>query len=92
MPTSNSNLGQVILDFIKTDALTTFGKPLLTFLTAVEAANGDKLKEMAAVIQLQGNLVAAAPTALGEVESQIASALAAKLQAAMSSVATTGTG
>jgi hypothetical protein len=74
------SLGQQLLSIIETDALVNFAPPLLTFLTAVQAANGDPIKLGVAWVKLQGDAVAAAPTALGGLEGQLAALLAAKVQ------------
>lgn len=81
MSTPDPTLGQTILAFIEGDALRAFGAPLLTFLQAEAAAAGDPIKMSAAFIALQGGIVGAAPGALGTLESQLATALATKLQA-----------
>lgn len=78
---SNSSVGQQLLALVENDALTAFGPPLLAFLSAVEAAQGDKIKQAAAFVKLQGDAVAAAPAALGGLESQLAALLATKIQA-----------
>lgn len=86
-PTPVATTGQAILTLIESDALTILGKPILTFLTQVQAANGDPLKEGAAWIQLQGGIVGAAPEFIGGLESQLAALLAAKLQSKMAAAA-----
>ena len=90
-PSPVPNPLQALLTFIETDALSTFATPLLTFLQADAAAGGDILKIEAALIALQGDIVAAVPKALpglvaelGVVNSQLALLLAAKLQARIS--------
>jgi len=75
-----------IIALIENDALVSFGQPILTFLTAVESAQADPVKIATAFVKLQGDLVAAAPGALAGLESQIASAIATKLQAKLASL------
>ena len=82
-PAPTQSLGQQLLTLIENDALTSFGPPLLTFLQAVQAAQGDPIKITAAWVQLQGGIVGAAPSALGGLESQLAGIIAAKIQAAI---------
>lgn len=84
---STSINGQALLTLVENDALIAFGGPLLTFLNGVQAANGDAVKITAAWVQLQGNIVAAAPGALGSLESQLASSIAAKIVALQASTA-----
>lgn len=81
------NIGQAILALVEADGLSTFGPALGTFLAAEAAANGDPVKTSAAYLQLQGNLVAAAPMALGELQSQLATALATRLAAKLPNLA-----
>ena len=84
---TSTSVGAQVLAFIEADALTSFGTPLLTFLTAVQAAQGDPIKQGAAFVQLQGNLVAASPTALAGLENQLAQVLATKIQALQAAAA-----
>jgi len=80
-PVPTQNLGQELLSILKTQALTSFGGPILSFLQAIEAANGDPIKQGAAWVKLQGDAIGAAPTALGGLEGELAAILAAKVQA-----------
>lgn len=75
---STPSFGTALLDLIKSDFLIAVAGPLGTFSTAIQASNGDKVKQAAALLQLQANLVAEAPTALGGLESQLASVVLAK--------------
>lgn len=84
--TPTTSAGQQFLTLLKNDALLSFGPPLLTFLTNVSAAGGDPIKLTAAWVQLQGNAIEAAPTALAGLESQLATLIATKLQAAIAKV------
>jgi hypothetical protein len=76
-----TSVGQTLLTLLEDNALISFGPPLVSFFTAVAAANGDPIKEGAAWVALQGALVGAAPTALGGLESQLATIIAQKIQA-----------
>lgn len=77
---TTSNVGQELLSLLENDALVDFAPSLVTFLTGIQTANGDPNKQMVYWIQLQANLVAAAPTALGGLESQLAAVILGKLQ------------
>ena len=72
-----------LLQMLENDVLLSAGPALLTFLTNVQAAQGDVLKQAAAWVQLQGNLIQAAPALVGSIEGQLASTIAAKIQAAV---------
>jgi len=72
-----------LLQMLENDVLLSAGPALLTFLTNVQAAQGDVLKQAAAWVQLQGNLVQGAPTLVASIEGQLASTIAAKIQAAI---------
>jgi len=87
MSTPAPTLGQTLISLIEQDGLIAFGGPLLNFLTAVQTANGDQVKIAAAFIGLQGAVIAAAPGALGGLETQLAGILAAKLQALQAKIA-----
>jgi len=79
---SSPSTGQVaLLQMLENDVLLDAGTPLLTFLNNLQAAQGDPLKRAAAWVQLQGNLVQAAPTLVGTIEGQLAATIAAKIQA-----------
>ena len=86
MSTPSPTFGQQILTLIESDILISFSGPLLSFLTAVQTAAGDPIKISTAFIALQGNIVGAAPSSLGALESQIAGSLAAKLTALQASL------
>lgn len=86
---TSPSLGQTLLSLIEADALQSFGTPLLTFLQGVQAASGDPLKLTTSWVKLQGDLIAAAPGALGGFESQLAGLIATKIQTLMTSVLTT---
>ncbi len=72
--------GSAILAVLESDALSIEGPILITFLTAVGASNGDKLKLAAAVVQLQASVIASLPNLEATVFQQLASALTVKLQ------------
>jgi hypothetical protein len=75
-----------VLAIIEGDLLNAAGSPLLTFLAQFAAAAGDPAKVTAAVVQLEGALVGALPGLEGTLAQQIAAALTAKLQQALSNV------
>lgn len=81
--TPSPTVAQDLLALVKSDVLTSFGGPLLVFLTQLQVAGADPIKIGAAWIQLQGAAIGAAPSLVGQIEAQLASALATKLQAAM---------
>ncbi len=83
MSTPVPTVAQDLLTLVKSDVLITFGAPLLTFLGQLQAANGDPIKTGAAWIQLQGAAIGVAPSFVGQIETQLAAALAAKIQGAM---------
>lgn len=88
MSTPTPTFGQTLLALIENEAVLSFGPALITFFQQVQAANGDKVKEATAWIQLQGGLIGAAPNALGGLESQLAGIILAKLQALEAKAAT----
>ena len=73
--------GQALLQLIVSDGLVAVATPLANFGAAEAAANGDPIKLGAAAIALEANLFAAAPTALGGLETQLATALTARVAA-----------
>lgn len=77
----SSNAGSAILAVLTSDALTTEGPPLITFLTAFGAAAGDPLKIAAAWAKLQGDILGSLPSFEATLSAQIASVLTTKLQA-----------
>jgi hypothetical protein len=81
VPAPKLSVGQQLLSLIENDGLVTFGPPVLSFLQSVQTAQGDPFKESVAWVALQGELVKAAPAALGGLESQLAGIIAAKVQA-----------
>lgn len=87
--TAQPDVGQAILKLIESDALLDFGPALGTFGQQIVASNGDKLKQAAAVVQLQGGLIGAAPAALGGLESRLASIVVSKVSALTASASTT---
>jgi len=89
MSATPPTVGQALLTFIENDLLLSAGPPLLTFLTAVQAAAGDPIKIAAAWVALQGNLVGGAPAAVGGIETQLAAIIASKIQAALTKAQTT---
>jgi len=74
---------QAFLSLLLSDLLGAGGTPILTFLAAFGAANGDPLKIEMAWIALQGGEVGQVPTFESLLSNQIATALAAKVQALM---------
>lgn len=78
-----NSVGQQILAVLELDFLTAAGQPLITFLGAVGAAAGDPLKISAALVALQGSLIGQLPTFEASLSQQIATALQAKLAAAI---------
>lgn len=82
MNTTNTVLtaGKALLTLIESDLLIDAGPALATFGQQIVASNGDKLKQAAAVVQLQGALIGAAPSALGGLESELASIVVSKVQ------------
>lgn len=78
-----TSAGQQILAVLELDFLTAAGAPLLTFLSAAGAANGDPLKLSAALVALQGSLIGQLPSFEATLSQQIATALQAKLAAAI---------
>lgn len=75
--------GKAILVLAENDALTTFGPAIVTFGTAVEAANGDPLKEAMAWLKFKVDLMAAAPNALGTLQGELMALVVGKVQALM---------
>ena len=86
-----TSVGQTLLSLIEADTLQSFGTPLLTFLTGVQAANGDPLKLATSWVKLQGDVIAAAPIALAGFESQLAGLIAGKIQTALMTAPATNT-
>lgn len=82
-PTASA--GAALLDLVKNDALLAFAPPLVTFLQNAQAAAGDPVKISAAFVQLQGDIVGHAPSAIAGLETQLAGSLAAKLTALLAS-------
>jgi hypothetical protein len=78
---------QAFLSLLLSDLLGAGGTPILTFLAAFGAANGDPLKIEMAWIALQGGEIGQVPTFESMLSNQIATALAAKVQALMTSKA-----
>jgi hypothetical protein len=72
-----------ILAVLTSDALTAEGPPLIKFLTAFGAAAGDPLKISAALVGLQGDVIASLPSLETTLAQQITAALTAKLQGAI---------
>jgi len=77
---------KAILTVIEGDLLAAEGGPLITFLTAFGAAAGDPVKIAAAWVGLQGSFVASLPQLEATLSQQIATALTAKLQAAIGKI------
>jgi hypothetical protein len=73
--------GNAILALLQSDLLTAAGTPLLTFLTAMKTAGTNPLAIAAAWVQLQGELVGAAPGLESALSAQIFGALQTKLAA-----------
>ena len=80
--------GQNILNFLADDAVLSFGPALITFFTNVGAARGDPIKQSIAWVQLQGDLVGAAPNALAGAENALSSTIVGKLQALLTKAQT----
>ena len=80
---SETSAGQAFLAMIESDLLTTGGAPLMAFFQADLAANGDKMKQAAALLQLIASGPAAGLTFLAELEGQLLGLAITKLQAAM---------
>jgi aryl-alcohol dehydrogenase-like predicted oxidoreductase len=78
--------GQGILAIIESDVLTAAGSPLLAFLTEFGAAGGDPVKIALAWVKLQGGLIGGLPGVEVALAQQIASALQAKLTAAIQAI------
>lgn len=78
--TTSPSVGNDLLSLLGNDALVAFAPSLITFLTGIESANGDPNKQMVYWIQLQANVLAAAPNALGTIEGQLAQVILGKLQ------------
>jgi hypothetical protein len=83
----STTIGSTLLTLLEDDALLSFGTPLVGFFTSVAAANGDPIKEGAAWVALQGALIGAAPSALGGLESQLATIIATRIQALVTKAA-----
>lgn len=83
-----TSVGQAILGVVESDIATVAGAPLLSFLQACQAANGNKALEAVAVVQL----VAAAPAAGLNleitVEQQLIALVTSKLTAFITAKAT----
>lgn len=75
------SIGKTILAVLESDALTSEGPIVLSFLTDFAAAAGDPLKIMAAVVKLQGAVTGSLPQIEATVSVQLAAALTTKLQA-----------
>lgn len=73
-------------NLLEGDLVLNFGPPLITFLQNIAAANGDKVKDMAALVQLQGDIMGHAPFAIGGLETQLAQIIAARIQGLMTNV------
>jgi hypothetical protein len=78
--------GQAFLAVIESDILTAAGSPLLAFLTEFGAAGGDPIKITLAWVKLQGGLIGGLPGVEVALAQQIATALQAKLVAAINSI------
>jgi hypothetical protein len=74
------------LAVIESDLLTTAGAPLLAFLTSFGAAGGDPAKIALAWVALQGALLGSLPTLEATLSQQIAAALTAKLESAITAI------
>jgi hypothetical protein len=70
-----------ILAVLKQDVFGVLEQPLLTFLTALSAAQGDRIKIAAAFLQFEGNLAPALPAFIAELEQQLAAWLTARIEA-----------
>lgn len=84
----SQSFGQVLLSMLETDVATVGGKPLVTLITSLQAAAGNKLLQQGAVLQF----IAAAPTA-GitleiEVEQQLLQMALTEVQAFIAAKAT----
>lgn len=78
----SSSQGQVILDMLKSDVLTSLGTPLLEFLTAVQKSP-DPINQAAQFTKLTGSIIAALPSLELQVIQQITGILMVKLQSLM---------
>lgn len=65
------------------DLVMSYGPALIKFLQNIQASQGDRVKQAAALVQLQGDVIGASPFALGGLESQLAQVIAARIQALM---------
>lgn len=83
---STPSAGAALLAVLESDLLTTAAGPLLAFLTAFGAAAGDPTKIALAWVGLQGSLLAGLPGLEATIAQQIAAALTAKLQSAITSI------
>ena len=86
MSTPAPTAGAAFLAMLESDLLTTASGPLLAFLTAFGAAAGDPTKIALAWVGLQGSLVGSLPVLEATLSQQIAAALTAKLQAAITAI------
>lgn len=86
MSTPSPTVGAALLAVLESDLLTTAGAPLLSFLTAFGAAAGDPTKIALAWVGLQGSLLGSLPALEATLSQQIAAALTAKLQSAISAI------
>jgi hypothetical protein len=83
VPVPTLTAGQKFFQLLLQDVLSTGGTPLLTFLAAFGAAAGDPVKIEEAFVALTGAEVGQLPAFEGLISQQIAAALTAKVQAAM---------
>jgi hypothetical protein len=86
MSTPVPTAGQAFLAMLESDLLTSASGPLLTFLTAFGAAAGDPTKIALAWVGLQGSLIGSLPALEAALSQQIAAALTAKLQEAITKI------
>lgn len=86
MSSTNPTAGAALLAVLESDLLTSAATPLLNFLTAFGAAAGDPTKIALAWVGLQGSLLAGLPSLEATIAEQIAAALTAKLQHAITAI------
>lgn len=83
--------GALFLQLLEGDLAADFGNTLTQLGSSITAANGDKVKEAAAVLQAGGNALAEAPLALAGLEVQLATIVNAKVQALLAKAPNPGT-
>lgn len=85
---STTTTGQAILAIIESDLASTAGKPVISFLQACQAANGNLGLEAAALLQLEAAAPAAGIQLELTVQQQLISLALAKVQAYVASKTT----